>query len=151
MDRREVVRRRGPHRDGFDSFDPVRMALSVTLDSEDEDAPTGQYEYPARYKVCDLCEGQGKHVNPNIDANGIVCDEFYDDPDFAEAYFNGAYDVPCYECAGHRVVPVVDEEQIALDYLDTYRVVRAWVDERDSARDRDMAEEAAERRYIYGY
>jgi hypothetical protein len=54
--------------------------------------------------VCDQCGGTGTMVNPSIDAGGISAHEFAEDPDFAEDYFSGRYDVPCSECNGLRVV-----------------------------------------------
>jgi hypothetical protein len=54
--------------------------------------------------VCPVCEGEGKTVNPNIDCNGLTAEDFRDDPDFAEDYMNGMYDVSCGACNGLRVV-----------------------------------------------
>lgn len=50
--------------------------------------------------ICPVCEGEGKHVNPNIDANGLSDDDFHDDPDFVEDYLSGVYDVGCNKCGG---------------------------------------------------
>ena len=55
---------------------------------------------PAVYEVCETCGGKGKHVNPAIDGHGISAEEMHEDPDFAEDYFSGVYDVPCEECGG---------------------------------------------------
>lgn len=68
---------------------------------------------PARWEVCPRCDGEGSHVNPSIDGHGLSSDDFAEDPDFAEAYFSGAYDVPCEECRGRRVVLVPDESDPA--------------------------------------
>lgn len=73
---------------------------------EDEE---NEISLKARYEVCPRCEGKGTHVNPSIDGHGISAQEFAEDPQFKEDYFNGVYDVPCYDCKGLRVVPVVDE------------------------------------------
>lgn len=59
---------------------------------------------PGTNRVCPRCAGVGRHVNPAIDSHGISPEEFEEDPDFAEGYFSGRYDVPCEECAGERVV-----------------------------------------------
>lgn len=48
--------------------------------------------------ICPICEGDGKYVNPSIDAGGISAETFADDPDFAEEYFSGMYDVACRIC-----------------------------------------------------
>lgn len=57
------------------------------------------------FAVCPTCEGRGSHVNPSIDSQGLSAEDFDEDPDFREDYFSGAYDVPCAECRGNRVVP----------------------------------------------
>lgn len=65
--------------------------------------------FPAHYEVCHRCRGIGKHVHPAIDEMGITPEEFAEDPEFEERYFSGAYDVPCHECKGERVVACMDE------------------------------------------
>lgn len=56
------------------------------------------------YQVCPVCDGEGKYVNPAVDRNGITADEFAEDPDFADAYFGGTYDMKCRACNGLRVI-----------------------------------------------
>jgi len=55
-------------------------------------------------EVCPICNGTGTMVNPNIDAHGISPGEFAEDPDFADEYHRGAYDMVCSGCRGYRVV-----------------------------------------------
>lgn len=50
--------------------------------------------------ICTLCHGDGHHVNPAIDAGGLSREDFDDDPDFAEGYRRGDYDVTCVRCGG---------------------------------------------------
>lgn len=69
-----------------------------------EEGEEVEAELIAKYVVCYRCDGEGKHVNPAIDGNGITPEEFEHDPDFKEAYFAGHYDVTCEECGGKRVV-----------------------------------------------
>ena len=76
-----------------------------------EDYDGNTFRLPARFEVCETCHGTGSHVNRAIDGHGLSHDELYDDPDFAEAYFSGAYDVVCGDCRGERVELVVDEER----------------------------------------
>ena len=64
---------------------------------------------PAVRIVCPLCDGRGTHVNPAIDGHGLSHEDFAADPDFAESYFAGVYDVRCEYCHGARVVDEVDE------------------------------------------
>jgi hypothetical protein len=62
-----------------------------------------------KWVLCPVCEGDGKTVNPAIDCNGLTAEDFREDPDFAEDYWSGVYDITCRACNGHRVVP---EERI---------------------------------------
>lgn len=78
---------------------------SITIENADGD----ELELPAHFEVCPRCEGEGTHVNPNIDGNGLSAEDFAEDPDFAEDYMAGTYDVPCEECGGQRVLAVVDD------------------------------------------
>jgi hypothetical protein len=83
-----------------------------------EDDFDGVLEVEFKYEVCSLCEGRGKHVNPSIDCGGLTQEDFAEDPDFAEEYMSGNYDVPCACCHGKRVVPSVtlpEDVQKALD------------------------------------
>lgn len=101
-------------------------------------------EFPAKFEVCDLCDGKGKHVNPNIDAGGICeDDEFWDDDMDEETgesrYMRGDYDVPCNCCGGKRVVLTIDRAACTSDEL------KAALAEYDQHL-RDEAEYEAERR-----
>lgn len=69
--------------------------------AEDHD---GVITAQTKNEVCDQCQGSGTMVNPSIDAGGISGDDMHDDPEFAEAYFSGAYDMTCNCCKGRRVV-----------------------------------------------
>jgi hypothetical protein len=57
-----------------------------------------------KYQVCPVCDGEGKTVNPNIDAHGLTREDFDEDPDFAEDYMSGRYDITCAACNGLRVI-----------------------------------------------
>lgn len=102
MDRRD----RSFPRPAFDS-----KANTVTLEIYNvEGDESEEVDFPARMEVCGTCQGHGSHVNPDIDRNGISGEDFDADPDFAEGYRSGRYDVECVECAGLRVVPSVNVE-----------------------------------------
>jgi hypothetical protein len=58
----------------------------------------------SKYIVCPVCRGEGTTVNPDIDSNGLTRDDFDNDPDFAEDYLSGVYDIQCRACDGQRVV-----------------------------------------------
>lgn len=118
----------------------MSRTIEVTLFNEDGDEYVAAL--PAIKIVCGRCDGTGKHVNPAVDGHGLSREDFDEDPDFAEDYFSGVFDVTCHECHGERVLLVVDHEQAAIECPDDYQ---RWCDhERELANMR--AEMAAERR-----
>jgi hypothetical protein len=95
----------------YSSLNEQKMTATVTVYDPEEDADI-EYDVPVTFQVCDTCNGKGSHVNPSIDCNGLSREDFDEDPDFAEAYFEGQYDVPCYGCGGKRVTPEIDQDRI---------------------------------------
>lgn len=81
---------------------------------------------PVEYERCGTCEGKGKHVNPDIDRQGLTASDFDEDPDMFENYTSGMYDVPCRECDGKRVAIVVDERRATPEQL---KSVQDWFQE----------------------
>lgn len=67
-------------------------------DHDDADEPPKADKSP--WVICTLCHGDGTHVNPSIDAGGLSREDFDNDPDFAESYMRGDYDVTCARCGG---------------------------------------------------
>lgn len=108
--------------------------MTAFFETEDETFPVKMV-----FVVCDLCNGKGKHVNPSIDAHGLSREDFDEDPDFAEDYFSGVYDVPCAQCHGRRVHAVPDEDNNPKELLE--KIAEHEKDLRDM-----YAEMAAERR-----
>jgi len=125
-----------------------KMCEPITFTIEDDDGEEITYLLPTKYEVCDRCRGTGRHVNPNIEpyGGGFTYSEWqeacYEDPDFAEDYFSGVYDVICSECKGLRVVPVVNEDVLDEKQQETYKIYLEM--QRDAAY--TAAEMAAERR-----
>lgn len=74
--------------------------------------------------VCPVCEGEGTTVNPDIDANGLTHEDFEDDPDFAEDYKAGAFNVRCRGCDGRRVVKPKRIEELAQNAEDRRMAAR---------------------------
>ncbi len=97
---------------------PYKML--ATCDCADFEYCEQEIELPTTWGVCPVCRGEGKHVNPSIDAGGISREQFHDDPDFAEQYWNGTYDQTCTRCEGKRVVPVVDRAAMTADQVRLY-------------------------------
>lgn len=105
-----------------------------------EDPATGdEIQIPAKYEVCDNCQGRGTTVDPAIDGNGLSGEEFAEDPDFAEDYFGGHYDVQCRECKGNRVKLHADWDKMTPEQRDAYEEYCKW-------RRSDRLERDAERR-----
>jgi hypothetical protein len=98
----------------YDDFDEKNMQFTYSYTNyDDEDEETeATVQFPAVYQVCSLCDGRGNVVNPSIDAGGISSEDFYDDPEFAEDYQSGVYDITCPQCSGKRVEPIVDESRL---------------------------------------
>lgn len=65
----------------------------------------GTIELPATREVCGNCQGKGQ-CDPPAFSNGFTAEDFAEDPDFAEDYFRGVYDVTCPECKGERVTDI---------------------------------------------
>lgn len=107
-------------------LDESRMRLTYDVTTEDENGDEVEIEVslPAKFEVCGTCDGRGSHVNPSIDADGISPEDFAEDPEFAESYFGGAYDQPCNECGGRRVVAVIDESHLNSTQARNLRLVR---------------------------
>lgn len=127
---------RGRDNRWYDSISSDKRKALVTVHNYDDDEDIEeQVEVNIEWEVCPTCGGRGSHVNPSIDCNGLSAEDFHDDPDFAESYFSGAYDVPCYECGGKNVVPVCLDEK-----------VNEYLHEEAQARAEMRAEYLAERR-----
>jgi len=75
------------------------MGASVTSGEDYDDKSYGK----EKYKVCDRCEGKGRH-DPKWLSGGITRSDRDEDPEFFEEYMDGKYDVPCETCKGQRVV-----------------------------------------------
>lgn len=75
---------------------------------------------PTTWVVCDVCNGDGKHVNPSIDCNGISPEVFLEDPDFAEDYSSGLYDQPCNKCRGRTTIQAVDWDALSAEQRTAY-------------------------------
>lgn len=76
---------------------------------EDDEGFEVEHEIPAMWEICTRCHGNGTHVNPSIDGNGITQSEWAEwDDDEREGYFRGDYDVACGPCSGSGKVLVPD-------------------------------------------
>jgi len=90
-----------------ENLDPEADADKVAFFDEHQDTH-GDLFLPFMFKVCPVCTGRGRHVNPSIDAGGLTLEDFDEDPGFEGDYFGGMYDVTCNLCRSKRVIPEPD-------------------------------------------
>ena len=86
---------------------------------------------PTKWEVCSVCEGKGIHVDPRMDDNGLNTADFQDDPDFANDYFSGAFDIPCNSCGGRTTIRALDEGACEPELLRQY-IIQCQGEERDA-------------------
>ena len=84
-----------------------------------------------RWAICDTCEGEGKHVNPNIDRGGI---SDFDDPDFEEGYHTGRYDIACNGCGGSGKVQVPADPSDCIELQKGYSALASMHAEMEAER-----------------
>jgi hypothetical protein len=131
MDHRDVA---AQHRGVFQDVDTRHMTATF------EDGDGELHTVNLRFDVCGTCEGRGAHVNPSIDSHGLTAEDFADDPDFADDYRAGRYDVACHECAGARVTPVMDLDMNPAELVKAVQDAEAesWAYARQCVREREM-------------
>ena len=104
------------HIDRANYFNDPRVNPSTAIVViEIEDPETGELcevELPTVWQICNVCNGEGRHVNPSIDAGGLTQEDFAEDPDFLEDYMSGMYDVSCNACGGSGKVKVPDYDKL---------------------------------------
>lgn len=126
---------------------PVKGKMELEYDNEEWDVAT----FPAKWGLCPECEGRGTVVAPGIDDQGLTHEDLASDPDFAEDYFRGRYDVTCPECRGRTTVLVVDEDALTPEQEDLLTEVKADI---EAAAELDYSLEVCrqhERRQLGGY
>ena len=115
-------------------FCPAELPEDNPYFEEYHDLKEIKMDVHGKFEVCGRCNGKGRHPNPSIDGNGISMEEFSQDPDFAEAYFSGAYDVTCEHCQGQRVMPdpdydAIDRDPVLKPIFDQMEDMQASIDE----------------------
>ena len=103
-------------------------------DSRTKDAPEVPDHLPTMWIICPVCNGNCKVVNPSIDAGGLTAEDFYDDPDFAEDYQSGVYDIACKYCKGSGKIKVLDRDACNPGDLEEYDLDRQCEDEYEAER-----------------
>lgn len=96
---------------------------TIELRTFDDEGYELVLDIPARGEVCWRCDGEGTHVNPAIDGNGITEMDRMDwaDDDFMDDYRSGVYDIRCDECHGERILWVPDESRARPEDLAAWR------------------------------
>ena len=114
----------------WESLDEKRMSATIWVDLGNDDEEL--IDVPLHFAVCHVCEGRGSHVSPGIDSHGLSSEDFAEDPDFAEDYRSGFYDVPCSCCGGQRVKAEADFDRLdkqtaaaVQDAISEYYVIQA--------------------------
>lgn len=78
-------------------------------------AKTGaEYEIkvPGKRVKCEECDGTGAVLRDGLRGHAFSSEELFEDPDFAEGYFRGDYDVQCDVCRGEKIVVEPDEDRM---------------------------------------
>lgn len=104
-------------------------------------------EVPAKWIVCPDCNGSGTELNHHLKGVWFSAEDMNEDPDFAEDYFGGTYDVPCSRCCGRTTIAVPD---VSLCSMKEKRIlVKIRREEREEARYRyeSEMERRAERKF----
>lgn len=116
-DRNYMNDRRTRAKDAWSNYDEKTKTITISYTDYDEEDYEAEKELklPARLEVCDLCEGSGSVVDPNIDAGGLSRDDFDEDPGFEEDYHSGRFNITCPQCRGKNVVPVIDYERLSVE------------------------------------
>lgn len=70
---------------------------------------------PIHNSICLMCEGEGTVVDPNVDSCGLSDQDFDDDPEFKNAYFDGAYDIKCPTCKGSKIISTINLAQVVVE------------------------------------
>lgn len=100
---------------------------------------------PARYKICTVCQGQGKSSAYLGEFTASEFDDFFDYEE-QEAYFNGAFDKACQACNGDGKIMVPSMAELKLENQKRYRRLKKFMKRVNEL----LREEEAERRY-FGY
>lgn len=81
--------------------------------------------FPRHWAICGCCDGEG---TSSAYLGDFSMDELNEDPDFAEAYFDGAYDRTCPKCKGSGKVKAISYERLTdaqRQELDDYNEMQA--------------------------
>ena len=94
------------HYSSFTAYTDIGSDASV-----DDDGEPIQRKVSIHYVVCPVCNGRGEFVNPDIDRQGLSREDFDQDPDFAEDYISGRFNIPCGLCHGNNVIPEANRKE----------------------------------------
>lgn len=115
----------------------ITWAVEDGLDPMKEYGVSDTFVPEFHWIVCPMCNGGSTVVNPSIDSGGISMEQFDEDPDFAEDYFRGTYDIKCPECNGRTTV-----EEVNFDLLPEQLVeaINDWYQDEANDHAEHMAE-----------
>lgn len=75
----------------------------------DRNGNATEHELPARWHICGNCDGAGCSSGY---LGAFTGEEMHEDPEFFEAYMNGAYDRMCETCKGTGKVLEIDWKRV---------------------------------------
>jgi len=95
--------------------------MNVSMILRDQEGEQVRVTLPGRLVVCPRCNGRGV-VDHEAFSNGISPEEFAEDPEFAEQYRSGMFDVTCHICQGKNVVPEPNVDQFSPEQHELWEV-----------------------------
>lgn len=113
---------------------------------DDETEEEIEVLFPAVELECENCSGKGTHLADSLRDAVFTAEDMREDPDFAEEYFGGGYDVQCKECGGSGKALYPDDERASKE---PFKALWAKYIEWEKAESYYASEREAERRMGY--
>lgn len=103
---------------------------------ENEEGEEVQLQLPAKWELCDQCEGEGRCLMAGLRGVAFTQEEFAESfsDDEADAYFGGGYDTDCEACGASGKIRVPDESKWPEDARAALNDERGWRREEESER-----------------
>ena len=78
-----------------------RRTMKLLFDFEDDEGNEYVVEVPAKFVICNVCNGKGTH-SLAVDGHGITAEEWNNEWSYEEQemYMRGEYDQRCEACEG---------------------------------------------------
>jgi hypothetical protein len=128
----------------------IKLEIMQTVTDEEGEYDTEmEVEFPAKWDICQRCEGDGHHSNPSIDGNGITSSEWAEwDEEEKDCYMSGGYDVACEAKCTNGKALVVDTEQLTPEQKEEYA---QYCEQQDDLRQSEAEDRHTRRMESGGY